>query len=317
VTRTTLLAATVVAVCLLSACAELSYEDGALVTRDDAIVGGTPTEEWPAVGLYLMDGGAHGLCTGTLVQPGFVLTAAHCAVGAGPDDLFMIGHDAWAQFGNQYHTVASAHIHPDYTGDSWNFHDIAVLRLDEPVEDVDWIPVNTTRFDHTWEDRWFHYVGFGSDSYYGGPGSGIKRETDLQLTEYYLEIFMTWTQGTNTCTGDSGGPALVDLDGHWYVAGVNSTVWATSEGADSCAGGATDIRVDHELDFLEEFFDPYETPYPDPEPEGDDDDGDDDAEEEPEEEGDGCECRVGEGSSAGAISSTLLLAIVLGIRSRR
>lgn len=298
-------------------CDDPAWSDLLLGTAawDEAIVGGTETTEWPAIGAYMMDGGANGLCTGTLVRPDRVLTAAHCAVSAGPDDLFVIGHDVWGG-DNEWHSVASAHIHPDYTGDSYNFHDIAVLELDEPIEHIEYIPVNTTGFDHTWEDRWFHMVGFGSDTHYGGPGSGLKRETDLQMVDYYLEIFFTYTSYTNTCSGDSGGPALVDLDGHWFVAGVNSAVYSGVNPDDSCSGGAIEVRVDHELEFLEEFFDPYEIPYPDPDPEDDDADGDDDAGAD-DDEGDGCECTVGEGSGPVAALPLLLLGCVLGLRRAR
>ncbi len=293
---------------LLAAC-----EDRPWAAWDEPIVGGAETTGWPAVGAYLMDGGANGLCTGTLVRPDRVLTAAHCAVGAGPDDLFMIGHDVWNEWaGNEWHTVASAHVHPDYTGDSYNFHDIAVLQLDEPIEDVEYIPVNTEGFDHLWEDRWFHMVGFGSDTHYGGPGAGLKRETDVQMYDYYLEIFFTYTPYTNTCSGDSGGPALVDLDGQWYVAGVNSAVYSGSNPDDACSGGAIEVRVDHELDWLEEYFDPYETPYGEPEPE-DDDTGDDDAADD-DDEGDGCECREGGGPGHGGLPVVLILAALAALR---
>ena len=44
---------------------------------DAGIVGGTDTEAWPAVGVYMIDGGDSGLCTATLVRPDVLLTAGH------------------------------------------------------------------------------------------------------------------------------------------------------------------------------------------------------------------------------------------------
>ena len=233
------------------------------------IVGGTETAGWPAIGIYLIDGGGAGMCTGTLVQPGVVLTASHCAEGAGPNDLFVTCDVLWEAQAGDFHEVAETVMHPEYSGQAYNIHDVALLLLAEPILDIEPIGVNTTPFDYTWNDRLLHYVGFGSNSVYGGDGGGVKRETDIELYEYYPEMYVHWSDYTNTCSGDSGGPGLVDLDGHWWVAGINSTVFSGDNPDDACSGGGIAMRVDYELDFLGEYFDPYETPYPDP---GDDDD---------------------------------------------
>ncbi|MBT3305960.1 MAG: hypothetical protein HN377_05690, partial [Alphaproteobacteria bacterium] len=91
------------------------------------------------------------------------------------------------------------------------------------------------------------------------------RETDIQVYEYYNYEYVHYTVGTNTCSGDSGGPGLVDLDGDWYVAGVNSSVF--SQSGDPCTnGGGNEMRVDAELSFLDDYFDPYEPPPPDDPP---------------------------------------------------
>ena len=257
------------------------------------IVGGTDTEDWPAVGAYLIDGGDGGLCTATLVRPDVLLTAGHCADGHGEYELWSNVSDVWGSNSGGWLVASEVVIHPLYeAGESSYAHDMAVLILDEPVTDIDYIPVNTENIDHTWQDSWLHFVGYGSDSYYGGPGSGIKRETDIQIYDYYPEIIVTHTIGTNTCTGDSGGPAFVERDGHWYVAGVISSGFSWESGQDSCHGAGISMRSDHELDFLSEFFDPYETPY------GDDDDDtvaadDDDSAATDDDEGDGCACALG------------------------
>lgn len=279
---------------------------------DAGIVGGTDTEAWPAVGVYMIDGGDSGLCTATLVRPDVLLTAGHCADGHGNYELWSNTSSVWAS-NAQWHVAHDVVIHPLYeAGESSYAHDLAILLLDEPITDVQYIPVNTENVDHTWQDSWLHFVGYGSDSYYGGPGSGTKRETDIQIYDYYPETVITYTAGTNTCTGDSGGPAFVERDGHWYVAGVISSGFAWQSGEDSCHGGGIQMRVDHELDFLSEFFDPYETPYQEA---ADDDDSAaaaDDDDSAASEDG-GCACTL----AAPRRTVWPLLAVVIVLWSRR
>jgi len=82
-----------------------------------------------------------------------------------------------------------------------------------------------------------------------------------------------YTEGTNTCSGDSGGPSLVELGGTWYVAGINSFVQAIENGQDACHGIGVEMRVDADLGFFDDYFDPYA----DDDDAGDDDAGDDDS----------------------------------------
>ena len=71
-------------------------DDVGVDLASQAIVGGTETDEWPAVGAYLIDGGNSGICTATLVSPDVLLTAGHCADGAGELDAWYNGPNAWA-----------------------------------------------------------------------------------------------------------------------------------------------------------------------------------------------------------------------------
>jgi MYXO-CTERM domain-containing protein len=285
-------------------------------TQGLGIVGGTETDGWPAIGCYMIDAGNAGLCTATLVRPDVLLTAAHCADGAGELETWTNAGIIWEATNSEWWTASEVHLHPLYeAGESYYAHDLAVLILDDPITSFDYIPVNTVPLDHTWREKPLHYVGYGSNSYYGGPGSGTKRETDIEIYDYYNETVTTHTDGTNTCTGDSGGPALVDLDGHWHVVGVNSWVYAWEHGQDSCNGASVAMRVDHELDFLSEFFDPYETPYP--APVGDDDTGDPADDDDTGEDDGGCQCRSAAGAAPAQGAALLGLLAAAAARRRR
>jgi hypothetical protein len=244
------------------------------------IVGGEETEHWPAVGAYYT---GNGMCTATLVAPDVLLTAAHCVDD--PDsanDMFIMHHDVNQAGWGDTRGIEEAIQHPSYDGSAHHPHDVAVLLLYDPLEGVDFIPINRTSVSPSWEGRMMHFVGYGSNSYYGGPGSGIKRETDAEIFTYASHEVYTYTEGTNTCSGDSGGPAFMDFDGRWYVAGVISAGFALEQGQDSCEGGGVQMRTDAETSFLDDYFDVYAEPdewYQVPDPEGDDDDtteGDDD-----------------------------------------
>ena len=282
-----------------------------------AIIGGTETAGWPAVGMYAIDGANGGTCTATLIRPDVLLTAGHCADDAADAEYWTNSARPWEDNDAEWLRAAEVVMHPQYEGgESWYAHDVALLLLDEPITSYDYNPVNTTGVDHTWQDWWLHFVGYGSDTYYGGPGGGVKREVDVQVYDYYPETIFTYTAGVSTCSGDSGGPALVEFDGYWYVAGIVSWGYAIGNNDDICQGVGAQMRVDYELDFLSEYLDPYETPYPEP---SDDDTDDEPADDDMDDEGDGgCECSAaGRIPRGGPPAGVLLLMATLALLVRR
>ena len=297
------------------------------------IIGGLQTDAWPAVGAYSIDGGWAGMCTAVLVAPDMVLTAAHCAADSGDADRFVMAPDLDDANLSDVHRVAEVMVHPQYNGHGKHPHDVALLRLVEDVEDVDFIPVNALDLDSDWPGTWLHYVGYGANTFFGGPGAGLKRETDLQVAWLTSHEFSTYAMDTNYCSGDSGGPGFVEIDGRWYVAAVVSSVYALDDSEDMCAGGGWSMRVDAETWFLDEHYDTglepdnwYQPPGSDV---GDDDDSaaaddddsaaaDDDTDDDVSDddgEGDGCQClSAGQRPASGGLVALLLL---LGITRRK
>ncbi len=222
------------------------------------MVGGETTEAHPATGALVVCSGdsCASFCSGTLVDREWVITAGHCVETLLNDYLalgvsFATGGDVrWPDGRDALVEVADAMAHPQHRTME---HDIGLVKLARPLDGVDPVVVSASPPSDSWLDTPLRYVGYGvtSDE---ADDAGEKRRADIPLQSWDEQWLMAEDpQGaTNLCWGDSGGAAMLPLDGGGFaLVGVQSWVWDDDD--TPCTGGSSGAaRVDAHLDWLED-----------------------------------------------------------------
>jgi len=236
------------------------------------IVGGSDaaTCEFPATVMMLEDDATPVMCSGSLLTPDIVLTAAHCLIPERPIVAIGFG-EAGQVFGEPAFTVAptECEAHPDWN--NFGSNDVAYCRLAEPVTTVPIVPLlGGCETDVLEPGVELTIVGFGAtwgsydeeNDMVISMGVGAKRWTTQTIDYVDLEVNEVNMVGANgsqsACFGDSGGPAYVELgDGTWRVVGAGSHLYdpggfpAPMEKGNICGVGVAYSFAPGAIDWLE------------------------------------------------------------------
>lgn len=251
-----------VASVVLAACTG-PMPDSQIGSEQKKIIGGHDITTDPSIVMIFMYGdGGGGSCTGTVIAPRAVLTAAHCTGGEGASQanlryvIYNGGDINEANFSDLIR-AKEAIPHPDFNiDDIGGGNDVGLLIFDKDIVDKNGTPYQPLPWlrrpvSDDMVEQPVRLVGYGVTS--GDPNaydSGIKRETTTVLSEYDDQFLGFLDTAHNICSGDSGGPVLMMIDGVETVIGVNSFVTADF-GGNYCENGGYSSRPDLFVDWID------------------------------------------------------------------
>jgi len=245
-------------------------DHGFIVGGSEATPHSIPWQISLGVQLHTYDMGPS--CGGSVVSRHYVVTAAHCLTTfSKPKWLYVVAGAHSLKEKDRYEQkvkVEQVIIHPGYNENDISYNDIALLKLETPLEFNNGIqPICLPKASQAWgADDTFLLSGWGSllGSDYDKHGLPVESEVN-KYPEQLQQVLVPYYDhekcakliyyrksihdkvicagfeegGRDACGGDSGGPLATRVNGKWTLAGVVS--WAVGCAGTNRPGVYTDV----------------------------------------------------------------------------
>jgi len=212
-----------------------------------AIVGGgAPSTEGVGRSVVTIVGSRGNFCTGVLIAPKVVLSAAHCVQPGADYKIVDYGADRQPKLQD----VRNVAIHPAFKMEAMTAHrataDVALLQLAAPAAGKAPSALGMPNIPILAGSR-FTIAGIGVTVRGDGKSGGAIRVAGLVATgkpgALQIRLVDPVGQGTRdglgACTGDSGGPVFEDRPGGPVIIGIIS--WSTAPNDAAGCGGMTGV----------------------------------------------------------------------------
>lgn len=179
-------------------------------------------------------------CTGSIVAPQMILTAAHCVDGVSSEQILVSSSGGTALSSAGLVAVTGYEMHPRYLsrGNVYGFNDVAVLRTAQPIEGkILALPKSKKQSSRLLAKSKLVTYGYGVD-HNGNEADKPRFSRVDDYTKQYKKNFKNFTEKTQiaigryrpaekyfsggACPGDSGGPLLGFQNSKPVILGVIS-----------------------------------------------------------------------------------------------